>query len=248
MIDIKILTLFPQMFPGVFETGIFKRAVDRGLVSVSTHNFRDWAHDAHHTVDDYPYGGGPGMVLKPEPLFEAVESIKAGMPEDIKHGKLRVVLLTPQGRPFTQAVARELSAESRLLFICGHYEGVDERVREHLVDDEISIGDYVLSGGELAAMVVVDALVRLLPGVLGSDESSVEESHAEGLLEYPQYTRPPEFRGWPVPEMLLSGNHGEIAKWRRKEAIRRTVARRPELLERANLTAKEKDLAKSFKV
>jgi len=225
---IDILTLFPEMFPGPFGASIIKRAVDGGLVSLNIYNIRDYTHDKHHTVDDYAYGGGAGMILKPEPVFEAVESVK-------EEDTCPVVLLTPQGRPFSQPVAQELSAHSRLILICGRYEGVDERVREHLVSDEISIGDYVLSGGELAAMVVVEAVVRLLPGVLGSEESLAEDSHTGGLLEYPQYTRPPVFRGWSVPEVLLSGNHAQIAKWRREQAIRRTKERRPELLDRVSL-------------
>ena len=229
---IDILTLFPQMFQGPFNFSILKRAIDHGLVSINTHNIRDYTHDKHHTADDYAYGGGAGMILKPEPIFETVESIKSDIKQEI--GELSVILLTPQGRLFSQQIAQELSAYSHLIFICGHYEGVDERVREHLVTDEISIGDYVLSGGELAAMVVVDAVVRLLPGVLGSEASLVDDSHVAGLLEYPQYTRPVEYRGWSVPEVLLSGNHAQIAKWRREQAIRRTQERRPELLDKAN--------------
>ncbi|UCG09864.1 MAG: tRNA (guanosine(37)-N1)-methyltransferase TrmD [Dehalococcoidia bacterium] len=225
---IDILTLFPEMFPGPFSASIIKRAVDGGLVSLNIYNIRDYTHDKHHTVDDYAYGGGAGMILKPKPIFEAVESVKG---EDT----CSVILLTPQGRPFSQSVAQELSRHDRLILICGRYEGVDERIREHLVSDEISIGDYVLSGGELAAMVVVEAVVRLLPGVLGSEESLAEDSHTDGLLEYPQYTRPAVFRGWSVPEVLLSGNHAQIAKWRREKAIRRTKERRPELLDRVSL-------------
>jgi len=231
-VHIDILTLFPQMFQGPFNFSILKRAIDHGLVSINIHNIRDYTHDKHHTADDYAYGGGAGMILKPEPIFEAVESIKSDIKQEI--GELSVILLTPQGRLFSQQIAQELSAYSHLIFICGHYEGVDERVREHLVTDEISIGDYVLSGGELAAMVVVDAVVRLLPGVLGSEASLVDDSHVAGLLEYPQYTRPVEYRGWSVPEVLLSGNHAQIAKWRREQAIRRTQERRPELLDKAN--------------
>ncbi len=229
---IDILTLFPQMFQGPFSFSILKRAIDHGLVSINIQNIRDYTHDKHHTADDYAYGGGAGMILKPEPIFEAVESIKSDIKQEI--GELSVILLTPQGRLFSQQIAQELSAYSHLIFICGHYEGVDERVRERLVTDEISIGDYVLSGGELAAMVVVDAVVRLLPGVLGSEASLVDDSHVAGLLEYPQYTRPVEYRGWSVPEVLLSGNHAQIAKWRREQAIRRTQERRPELLDKAS--------------
>jgi len=231
-VHIDILTLFLQMFQGPFSFSILKRAIDHGLISINIHNIRDYTHDKHHTVDDYAYGGGAGMILKPEPIFEAVESIKSNIKPEI--GELPVILLTPQGRLFSQQIAQELSTYSHLILICGHYEGVDERVREHLVTDEISIGDYVLSGGELAAMVVVDAVVRLLPGVLGSEASLVDDSHVAGLLEYPQYTRPVEYRGWSVPEVLLSGNHAQIAKWRREQSIRRTQERRPELLDKAN--------------
>jgi len=231
-VHIDILTLFPEMFQGPFNFSILKRAIDHGLVSMNIHNIRDYTHDKHRTVDDYAYGGGAGMILKPEPIFEAVESIKSNIKPEI--GELPVILLTPQGRLFSQQIARELSTYSHLILICGRYEGVDERVREHLVTDEISIGDYVLSGGELAAMVVVDTVVRLLPGVLGSEASLMEDSHVDGLLEYPQYTRPVEYRGWSVPEVLLSGNHAQIAKWRREQSIQRTSERRPELLDKAN--------------
>jgi tRNA (guanine37-N1)-methyltransferase len=237
---IDVLTLFPQMFEVPFSFGIFKRAVDQGLVSLNLYNIRDYTHDKHHTVDDYPYGGGAGMVLKPGPIFEAVESIKASIVDEA--GELPVILLTPQGRPFSQQIAQELSRYRHLVLICGHYEGVDERVWEHLATDEISIGDYVLTGGELPAMVVIDAVVRLLPGVLGSEASSLDDSHTNGLLEYPQYTRPPVYRGWPVPEILLSGNHAQIAKWHREQIIRRTLERRPELLNKANLGLEDKQL------
>ena len=237
---IDILTLFPQMFLGPFGVGIFQRAIDQELISINLHNIRDYTHDKHHTVDDYAYGGGAGMVLKPEPIFEAVESIKSDVIEG--SGVLPIILLTPQGRPFSQEIAHELSRYRHLILICGHYEGVDERVREHLVTDEISIGDYVLSGGELASMVVVDAVVRLLPGVLGSEASPLDDSHASGLLEYPQYTRPALYEGWSVPQVLLSGNHAQIAKWRREQAILRTLKRRPELLDKGNLRFEERQL------
>lgn len=231
---IDVLTLFPRMFESPFKESIMKRAIEQGLVQFVFHNLRDYTHDRHHTVDDYPYGGGSGMLLKPEPLFEAVESIKSeagsGAP---------VILLTPQGRLLNHQVVQELSEWESLILICGHYEGVDERVREHLVDDEISIGDYVLTGGELAAMVVMDAVVRLLPGVLDSEATGMD-SHACGLLEYPQYTRPGVYRGWEVPSILLSGNHGEIAGWRREQAILRTSLRRTDLLEKAALSEEEK--------
>jgi len=238
-VHFDIMTLFPEMFQSPFESSILKRAVDRGLVSIDINNIRDYTHDRHHTADDYAYGGGAGMVLKPEPVFEAVEAVKSKQPAS---DNVPVILLTPQGRLFSQQIARELSQYDNIILICGHYEGIDERVCEHLVTDEISIGDYVLSGGELAAMVVVDAIVRLLPGVLGSEDSLVDESHENGLLEYPQYTRPAEFRGWKVPEVLISGNHAEIAKWRREQSIKRTLERRPELLDKADLNIDEKQI------
>lgn len=223
------------MFVSPFDCSIIKRARERGLVEVVVHNIRDYTHDKHRTVDDYAYGGGPGMVLKPEPIFEAVESIK----KQVDYSGLPIILLTPQGRLFTQQVARELALHQNIMLVCGHYEGVDERVREHLITDEISIGDYVLSGGELAAMVVVDAVVRLIPGVLGSPLSFHSDSHSNGLLEYPQYTRPEVYRSWSVPAVLLSGNHGEIARWRRQQAILRTLKRRPDLAKQANLSTEE---------
>jgi len=244
-VQIDILTLFPQMFQSPFSTGILKRAIDHELVRINIHNIRDCTHDKHHTVDDYAYGGGAGMVLKPEPIFEAVESIKAGIKDEA--GELPVILLTPQGRLFSQQIAQELSQYSHLVFICGHYEGFDERVREHLATDEISIGDYVLTGGEVPAMVVIDAVVRLLPGVLGSELSPREDSHVAGLLEYPQYTRPPSYRGWLVPEVLLSGNHAQIAGWRREQSIRRTYERRPELLDKVELSPEEKRLVQKLR-
>ena len=225
-----IFTLFPEMFQGPFTESILKRAQERGLLSIALHNIRDATSDKHHVVDDYPYGGGAGMVMKPDPIFAAVESVHQGGP---------IILLTPQGRPFTQQIARELSQQERITLLCGHYEGIDERVRQHLVTDELSLGDYVLTGGELAAMIIVDATSRLLPGVLGGEASTLEESHSSGLLEYPHYTRPPEFRGWRVPNVLLSGNHAEIAKWRRKEAIRRTKERRPDLFAKLDLSSKQ---------
>ena len=234
---IDILTLFPDMFSSPFAESIVRRAVDRDLVSISIHNLRDWGLGKHRMVDDYPFGGGTGMVMKPEPLFEAVEAIKAAADQPVP-----VILLTPQGRVFNQQVAGELAQHERIILICGHYEGVDERVSEHLATDEISIGDYVLTGGELAAMVIVDSVVRQLPGVLGSDESAKDDSHANGLLEHPQYTRPQSYRGWDVPDILLSGNHAKIARWRRQQSILRTLRRRPELLERADLSPEEKDM------
>lgn len=244
---IDILTLFPEMFVSPLSSAIFKRAADRDLLKIAVHNFRDCAHDKHHTVDDTPYGGGAGMVLKPEPIFEAVEAVKSGLSPEEKVNTIPVILLTPQGRPFSHRVACELSGHKNLIFICGHYEGVDERVRQHLVTDEISIGDYVLSGGELAAMVVIDAVLRQVPGVLGSEDSVIDDSHANGLLEYPQYTRPPVYRDWEVPEVLLSGNHAEIAKWHREQSIARTALRRPDLLDKADLTPAERRLAEELK-
>jgi tRNA (guanine37-N1)-methyltransferase len=229
------------MFEDFSSTGIFQRAIENKLIEFNIYNIRDYTHDKHHVVDDYPYGGGAGMVMKPEPIFEAVESIR--QPDD-KDEKISVILTTPQGRLFSQKIAEELRQYDRLIIICGHYEGVDERVHRHLATDEISIGDYVLSGGEPAAMVIVDAVTRLIPGVLGSEESAKDDSHSEGLLEYPQYTRPPVFREWEVPEILLSGNHGEIAKWRREQSVIRTAERRPELLENAELSSKEIRLVK----
>ncbi|MFC2007076.1 tRNA (guanosine(37)-N1)-methyltransferase TrmD [Chloroflexota bacterium] len=239
---IDVLTLFPELFQAPFSFGIFKRAIDCNLVSVNLHDIREHTYDKHHTVDDYPYGGGPGMVLKPEPIFETVASVKSEIQSKEAVSELPVILLSPQGRPFSQQIAAELAEYSHLILVCGHYEGVDERVREHLVTDEISIGDYVLTGGELPAMVVIDAVMRLLPGVLGSEESSRDDSHTNGLLEYPQYTRPAVYREWPVPDVLLSGNHARIARWRREQVIRRTLERRPELLDKASLDGEEKQV------
>jgi len=243
---IDVLTIFPQMFDVPFSFGIFKRAIDQNLVSINIHNIRDYTHDKHHTVDDYPHGGGPGMVLKPEPVFEAVAAVKAQLPDESGTAQLPIILLTPQGRLFNQQIAMELSKYRHLIMICGRYEGIDERVVEHLVTDEISIGDYVLTGGELPALVVIDTVIRLLPGVLGSEDSVQEDSHANGLLEYPQYTRPAVFRDWPVPEILLSGNHAQIARWRREQIIRRTLERRPDLIDTTKLGQEEKQLVEQF--
>lgn len=230
-----ILTLFPGMFAGPLQESILKRAQERGILSVHLYNIRDYATGRHRVTDDAPYGGGGGMVMKPEPIFAAVEAVLGG-----EEG-VPVILLSPQGRLFTQAVARELARWPRLVLICGRYEGVDERVRKHLATDEISVGDYVLSGGELAALVVMDAVTRLLPGVLGDPGAVFEDSHVRGLLEYPHYTRPAVFRGWAVPEVLLSGDHVAIARWRREQALRRTWERRPDLLEKAALTPQERE-------
>ena len=219
---IDVLTLFPGMFAGPLDESIVKRARGAGLLDLTIHNLRDYTHDRHKTVDDKPFGGGPGMLLKPEPIFEAVENLG--------REATRVILLSPAGRQFDQTIARELAQQTHLLFICGSYEGFDERVRESLADDELSIGDYVLTNGALPAMVIIDAVTRLLPGVLGDDESSHDESFSHGLLEYPQYTRPAEFRSMKVPEVLLSGHHAEIEKWRQEQAKKRTRERRPDLM------------------
>lgn len=229
-----IITLFPPMFDGPFGESIIKRAVENGLIEIRLHNIRDYAFDKHRTTDDYPYGGGAGMVMKPEPLAACTEKVKA------ERQAARVILTTPQGKPFSQKMAEEFAREEELLIICGRYEGVDERVRELFVDDEVSLGDFVLTGGEIAAMVLVDAVSRLIPGVLGSGESAAGDSFSDGLLEYPQYTRPPEFCGLVVPEVLLSGNHQEIARWRRRMALERTRIRRPDLLATARLTDGDK--------
>ena len=225
-----IFTLLPEVFPAYLDTSILKRARERGLIDVRVHNIRDYTHDRHHTTDDTPYGGGGGMVMKPGPVFEAVESALGADPV------CPVIMLTPQGRVFDQRVAQELSKHERIALICGRYEGIDERIREHLVTDEISVGDYVLTGGELPALLIVDAVSRLLPDVLGDPTGAEDDSHASGLLEYPHYTRPPEFRGWTVPDVLLSGDHAKIDKWRREQSLLRTLKKRPDLLEKAELS------------
>ncbi len=236
----EIFTLFPGLFTGVFEESIIKRAIESDLVSIALHDIRTYALDKHHVTDDEPYGGGGGMVMKAEPIFRAVETVLEGhMPKD-RDDPTQIILLSPVGRLFSQAVARALAAKERLLLICGRYEGVDERVREHLVTDEISIGDYVLSGGEIPAMVLVEAMTRLLPGVLGDPLAPAKDSHAGSLLEHPHYTRPTAFRGWEVPQVLLSGNHAQIRRWRRQQALLRTFERRPDLLAAAHLS--EEDL------
>jgi tRNA (guanine37-N1)-methyltransferase len=224
-----IFTLFPAMFQGPLTESILKRAQDRDLLHIDLHNIRDATTDKHHVVDDYTYGGGAGMVMKPDPIFAAVEAVHQGGP---------IIYLTPQGRQFNQQIAHELALEPRITLLCGHYEGIDERICQHLVTDEISIGDYVLTGGELAAIVLVDAVSRLVPGVL-TEGSATEESHSNNLLEYPQYTRPPEFRGWGIPDVLLSGHHANIVRWRRKEAIRKTRQRRPDLFAKLDLSSKQ---------
>ena len=231
-----VLTLFPEMFVGPLDVSIIGRARERGLVEVRVTNIRDFATGRHRIADDYSYGGGAGMVMKPEPVFGAVEAVRCPAAAGCRE---RVILLTPQGRRLDQAMLGELATADHLVLVCGHYEGVDERVRQSLVTDEISIGDYVLTGGELPAMVVMDGVSRLLPGVLGAVESAEKESFAEGLLEYPQWTRPLEFRGMKPPDVLLSGNHEQVRRWRRKEALRRTLERRPELLEQVALGAED---------
>jgi tRNA (guanine37-N1)-methyltransferase len=239
--EFDVFTLLPEVFPAYLESSILQRARLRGLVEVRLHNIRDWATDRHHVTDDTPYGGGGGMVMKPEPVFAAVESIlasSAGSGEPLA-GSIPIILLTPQGRVFNQDIAFELSRQPRLILLCGRYEGVDERIREHLVSDEISIGDYVLTGGELPALILIDAVSRLLPGVLGDPGGAMDDSHASGLLEYPHYTRPPEFRGWKTPEILLSGDHANIEKWRREKSLQRTLERRPDLLDSAPLSAQD---------
>ena len=235
-----VFTILPEVFPVYLDTSILRKARERGLIDVRVHNIRDYTHDKHHTTDDTPYGGGGGMVMKPEPIFETVESVLGlNMPQT--QGKpVPIILLTPQGRTFTQRVAEELAPHERIALLCGRYEGIDERVREHLVTDEISVGDYVLTGGELPALILIDAISRLMPGVLGDPTGAEDDSHSMGLLEYPHYTKPSEFRGWKVPEVLLSGDHGRIEKWRREQALTRTFHKRPDMLERAALN--EKDL------
>lgn len=232
---VDVITLFPEFFTGPLDVGMMQRAREKGLLDLRLWQLREFAHDRHRTVDDTPYGGGAGMVMKPEPLVEAIEAVRAQGP------KGPVILLTPQGRLLTQQWVRERAREERLILVCGRYEGVDERVRS-FVDEELSVGDYVVTGGEYGALIVIDAVVRLVPGVLGSSHSPVEESFSDGLLEYPQYTRPPVFRGMEVPQVLTTGNHGEIARWRRRESLRRTWLRRPDLLAGAALSPEEKRL------
>ena len=230
-----VLTLFPEMFHGPLDTSIMGRARAAGIIHVALHDIRAHAEGRHRVTDDAPFGGGPGMVMKAQPVFDCLAAVRP-----LHHEAGRVVLLTPAGRQLSQAIVRELAALPRLILICGHYEGVDDRVREALVDDEVSIGDYVVSGGEIAAIVLIDAVSREVPGVVGKSASLVDESHAAGLLEYPQYTRPADFRGMQAPGILLSGHHGEVAKWRRRQSLLRTAQRRPDLLAKAELTEKER--------
>ena len=243
-----VLTLFSRMFVGPLSESIIQRGQDKGLVEIHMYDIRKYAHDRHHTTDDYPFGGGPGMVMKPEPIFEAVEdAIKAIYKEgDRKGDSPPVVLLSPQGRPFTQAIAEELSNKKDIILICGHYEGVDQRVLEHLCTDEISIGDYVLTGGELPAMVLIDAVSRLIPGVLGSIEAAWDDSFTTGLLQFPQYTRPEHYKDMEVPPVLLSGNHAEIARWRREQALKKTAERRRDLLEGVTLSKEDEGILKGL--
>ncbi|MBI5031523.1 MAG: tRNA (guanosine(37)-N1)-methyltransferase TrmD [Chloroflexi bacterium] len=266
-----IFTLFPEIFGGVFDESILKRARENKLLEIALHDIRDYTTDKHHVTDDYPYAGGGGMVMKAEPILAAVESVleveswklevgsaaeaekdsiqrpTTNIQSPTSNIQLPIILMTPQGRVFTQAIARELAQQPRIALICGHYEGVDERVRQHLVTDEISIGDYVLTGGEIPAMVVVDAVTRLIPGVLGDPAAPNKDSHATGLLEGPHYTRPADFRGWKAPDVLLSGNHAEITKWRRRESLRRTFERRPDLLDKAELSEDDLKFLRSLR-
>ena len=237
---INIITIFPDMFTAPFNHSIMKRAQEKKLLTIETVNPRDFAQDKHQMVDDYPFGGGAGMVLKPEPMFAAVESLKTS-------GKKRVLLMCPSGQPFTQEKAKELAQYDELIFLCGHYEGFDARITDNLVDEAISIGDYVLTGGEIPAMVVIDAVARMLNGVLGSGESAIGDSFYNGLLEYPQYTRPREFRGMSVPEILLSGDHSKIKKWRHNESLKKTFLNRPDLLEKTTLSADDKKYLATLK-
>lgn len=258
MLQIDILTVFPEMFESPLNASILKRAQEKGLLKAAAHNIREFTFDKRHTTDDTPAGGGAGMVMTPDPVFRAVESL-FGLPEgtlrdgdnldgwqDAKERRkrlgARIIMMSPQGEPFSQKKAWELSREKHLVLICGHYEGLDERIRNFLATDELSIGDYVLTGGELPAMVVMDSVTRLIPGVLGAEESPQEESFSDGLLEYPQYTHPADFRGWKIPEILLQGNHQAIQRWRREQAIRRTLQRRPELFKTIRLTPEDKKL------
>ncbi len=238
--NIHVLSLFPDMFSGVFGASILKKAQEKGAVELAVTDIRAYSENKHKQVDDYPYGGGAGMVLKPEPMFNAVEAITEGRTP-------RVILMCPQGERFTQKKAEELAQEEDLVFLCGHYEGYDERIRQHLVTDEISIGDFVLTGGELPAMTVIDAVVRLLPGVLGQADSHIQDSFSTGLLEHPHYTRPADFRGMKVPDVLISGNHAKIAEWREEQSFLRTLQRRPDLLDVLELTEKQQKVLDKIK-
>ncbi len=239
-LEINIVTIFPEMFSSPFNESIIKRAIEKGLAEIIVHNLRDFARDKHRVTDDYPYGGGAGMVMKPEPIAEAIERINEKSPS-------RVIMMTPQGEPFTQQKAKKLSLENRITILCGRYEGVDERIREHFVDDEVSIGDYILTGGEIPAMVLADAVVRLIPGVLGAEASAAEDSFSSHLLEYPHYTRPASFRGYEVPDILLSGDHEKISRWRKREALKRTLEKRPDMLAGIELSDEDMEILKEIK-
>ncbi len=243
----EVFTLLPEVFPPYLESSILQRARQRGLIEVLVHNIRDYTKDRHHTTDDTPYGGGGGMVMKPEPVFEAVESVLGISSVPAQPVPVPIILLTPQGRVFTQRVAEELAGYERIALLCGRYEGVDERIREHLVTDEISVGDYVLTGGELPALLIIDAVSRLIPGVLGDPTGAEDDSHSMGLLEYPHYTRPPGFRGWKVPDVLLSGDHAKIEAWRREQALQRTFHKRPDMLETAELSKEDQKFIEGLK-
>ena len=236
-----VFTLFPEIFPAYLKESILKRAQEAKILEVHLHNIRDWTTDKHNTTDDLPYGGGGGMIMKPEPIFSAIEEVIGDPPQ------CPVILLTPQGRPLTQTIVQEFSSHQRLALISGRYEGVDERVRQHLVTDEISLGDFVLTGGELPALAIIDAVTRLLPGTLGDPKAAEDDSHATGLLEYPHYTRPPEFRELSIPEVLLSGNHAKIARWRREQSLKRTFERRPDMLSKLDLSKEDKAFIESLK-
>lgn len=240
---IDVITIFPGMFKGPLDESIIKRAREKAILSIHIHNLRDFTEDKHQIVDDYPYGGGAGMVMKAEPIFRAVENIV----ERRKKEKTRIILMCPQGEVFNQQKAKELALEEHLVFLCGHYEGIDERVREYLVTDELSIGDYVLTGGELPAMVIIDSLARMIPGVVKEAQSTEQDSFYTGLLDYPHYTRPPNFRSWKVPEVLLSGHHGKIAEWRRKESLKRTLLRRKDLLGLAELNKEDQKILREIR-
>jgi len=239
---IDIITLFPSMFRGPFDESIIKRARKKGILEINLQDLREFTNDRHRTVDDVPYGGGAGMVMKPEPLFRAVEKVK-----EERTSSSKVILLSPQGQPFAQEKAKELAREEGLIFICGHYEGVDERVREHLIDEELSLGDFVLTGGELAAMVIIDAIARMLPDVIGCKDSIREDSFYRMFLDYPQYTRPAEFRGWKVPGVLISGNHQKIREWRKKKKLENTFKKRPDLFKIAKLSREEEEILEQIK-
>jgi len=245
-----VFTILPEVFPAYLDTSILKKACERGLINIRVHNIRDYTTDKHHTTDDTPYGGGGGMVMKPEPIFKAVESVLGqnnAQTSPEPDSNIPIILLSPQGRVFNQRIAEELSQHKHIALLCGRYEGIDERIREHLITDQISIGDYVLTGGELPAMILIDAVSRLIPGVLGDPTGAEDDSHSMGLLEYPHYTKPSDFRDWKVPDVLLSGDHAKIDKWRREQALLRTFNQRPDMLEKAELTEKDKKFLANLK-